>query len=233
MNTASRNSADRPRLREYSIARVAHALEQDQEQDGRRDAMSNSHPAVAEHHRQPVDLGAPVEPVGGLAGDMVARPPRTSSAPSAARAAGSRARHAPRRRTSGRSRLRVSCWRIISAEKASTPSTPQPKVWHSHRQAGDRHEQDRAQPELAEPRQPQPQREQVQRERHRQREIDEAELERDSCRRAAARTARSPGCGHAPRARSTAGPLTVSAGIVMHDQLDREFEPEAAWRAAR
>jgi len=29
--------------------------------------------------------------------------------------------------------LRRSCWRIISAEKARMPSTPQPKVWQTHK----------------------------------------------------------------------------------------------------
>ena len=86
----------------------------------------------------------------------------------ACRAARSPAFHQP---------IPVSCWRTASAEKASRPSVPQPKVWVTNRRkeiGTNKAARNFASPEPAEP---QPQPEGKEGERHRQCEIDETEQE--------------------------------------------------------
>src|SRR3546814_10086894 len=53
---------------------IAHALEQDQVEDRDRGAIER-YPAIAPDHRHPIDLGAPVEPITGKAGDVLAAAP--------------------------------------------------------------------------------------------------------------------------------------------------------------
>ena len=99
----------------------------------------------------------------------------------------------------------LSCWRTSSAEKASTPSVPQPKAWTTQRTHRDRHEQGGAHPEMAEPRQPQPE--------ARRRGAPAPSPARSSrsrtgtgnCRRRGRRAARSAAPGRAPRRRPRAG----------------------------
>ena len=68
-----------------------------------------------------------------------------------------------------------SCCRTASAEKASSPSVPQPNVWAKKMTKEIGHEQNGAKPEPALPREPQPEAEGKEGQRHRQGEIDEAE----------------------------------------------------------
>src|SRR3546814_4662098 len=56
---------------------IAHALEQDQVEDRDRGDIER-HPAIAQDHRHPIDLGAPVEPITGKAGDVLAAAPHRS-----------------------------------------------------------------------------------------------------------------------------------------------------------